>query len=264
MITVPDFKKRKLLHQKLSMITCYDASFAQILSESPIDILLIGDSSSMVMQGYDSTIHSTLESVAFFTAAVSRGSKQKKFIVADMPFLTTRKSLDYGVEAAGILLKNGAHAVKIEGIRGNEKLVSHLTESGIPVMGHLGLTPQSVNQLGGYRLQGRSPAEAERFRAEAHRVAELGAFAVVFECVPAALAKTVTDELAIATIGIGAGADTSGQVLVLTDLLGLDDRFRPRFARNYLDGHDAVLGALNRFADDVRAARFPARAEVIA
>jgi 3-methyl-2-oxobutanoate hydroxymethyltransferase len=149
-------------------------------------------------------------------------------------------------------------------VAGHEDVISHLVGSGIPVMGHLGLTPQSVNQFGGYRLQGRSPDEAERLRADARKIEDLGAFAVVLECVPAALAAEVTAELTIPTIGIGAGPDTSGQVLVLTDLLGLDERFRPRFARRYFDGHTAVLEAVNNFARDVRGARFPTREEVLA
>ncbi|HEY8995845.1 MAG TPA: 3-methyl-2-oxobutanoate hydroxymethyltransferase, partial [Lacunisphaera sp.] len=155
-------------------------------------------------------------------------------------------------------------AVKLEGVAGHEDVIEHLVISGIPVMGHLGLTPQSVNQLGGYRLQGRSESDAARLQADARRLEELGAFSLVLECVPAALATETTKLLSIPTIGIGAGAGTSGQVLVLNDLLGLDAAFRPRFARRYLDGHGAVIAALNDYARDVRGARFPAREEVLA
>ena len=175
MITVPEFKKRKEAKQKISMITCYDSSFAKILNQSPIDVLLIGDSSAMVMQGYDSTIHSNLESIAGFVNAVSKGAPQK-FIVADMPFLTTRKSLETGVEAVELLLKAGAHAVKIEGIQGNEKLVSHLTESGVPVMGHLGLTPQFVNAFGGMKVQAKTAEAQDLLLKDAKRFQECGAF----------------------------------------------------------------------------------------
>jgi 3-methyl-2-oxobutanoate hydroxymethyltransferase len=165
---------------------------------------------------------------------------------------------------AGALMQAGATAVKLEGVTGHEEVITHLVKGGIPVMGHLGLTPQSVNQFGGYRVQGRSVEDATQLRADAHRLEVLGAFAVVLECVPAELARIVTEELKIPTIGIGAGVDTSGQVLVLTDLLGFDANFHPKFARRYLDGHAAVLGALNDYARDVRTARFPAREEVLA
>jgi 3-methyl-2-oxobutanoate hydroxymethyltransferase len=245
------------------MVTAYDALMARIVAASEADVILVGDSAAMVVHGLPSTLHATLEMMCLHTAAARRGAPEI-VIVADMPFLTARRGVEHAVEAAGRLMQAGATAVKIEGVTGHEAVIEHLIGSGIPVMGHLGLTPQSVNLLGGYRLQGRSPAEADRFRQEAHRLEALGVFSVVFECVPAELAKAVTQELGIATIGIGAGPDTSGQVLVMTDLLGLDPTFRPRFARRYLDGHGAILGALNQFADDVRTARFPARVEVLA
>ncbi len=247
----------------LVMVTAYDALLARIVAASAADAILVGDSAAMVVHGLPSTVHATLEMMCLHTAAVRRGAPDL-VVIADMPFLSVRHGIPAAVEAAGELMRAGATAVKIEGVAGHEDVITHLIGSGIPVMGHLGLTPQSVNQLGGYRLQGRSPAEAAQFRADALRLEELGAFAVVFECVPAALAKEVTADLTIATIGIGAGPDTSGQILVLTDLLGLDATFRPRFARRYLDGHEVILGALNQFAGDVRAARFPARAEVMA
>lgn len=245
------------------MVTAYDALMARIVAASDADVILVGDSAAMVVHGLPSTVHATLEMMCLHTAAVRRGAPEM-VVIADMPFLTARRGRDLAAAAAGELIQAGATAVKIEGVTGHEDVIKHLVESGIPVMGHLGLTPQSVNQLGGYRLQGRSPAEAARFRAEAHRLEELGAFSLVFECVPAELAREVTDDLTIATIGIGAGPNTSGQVLVLTDLLGLDASFCPKFARRYLDGHAAVLGALNQYAGDVRSARFPARAEVLA
>jgi len=185
-------------------------------------------------------------------------------LIADMPFLSHRRGSKEAARAAGALMQAGATAVKLENVAGHEDVIAHLVGSGIPVMGHLGLTPQSINQLGGYHLQGRSIDEAARLRAEAKRLEELGAFSLVLECVPTALAGEVTAALSIPTIGIGAGGNTSGQVLVITDLLGLDAKFRPRFARRYLDGHAEVLKALNHYADDVRAAKFPAREEVIA
>ena len=161
-------------------------------------------------------------------------------------------------------MQAGATAVKLEGLTGHEDVVAHLVESGIPVMGHLGLTPQSVHQLGGYRFQGRDAAGGERVRQDARRLEELGAFAFVLECVPADLAASITEERAIPSIGIGAGAGTAGQVLVLSDLLGMDPRFQPRFARRYMEGHEMVRDAINRFARDVRTSEFPARTEVLA
>jgi 3-methyl-2-oxobutanoate hydroxymethyltransferase len=185
-------------------------------------------------------------------------------VIADMPFLAARRGKEAALDAAGALMQAGATAVKIEGVAGHEDTIEHLVGSGIPVMGHLGLTPQSVHQIGGYRLQGRSAKEAARLRADAARLEQLGAFALVLECVPERLATTVTEERGIPTIGIGAGSGTTGQVLVISDLLGMDPNFRPRFARRYLDGHALVTDAVNRFARDVRAARFPAKGEVLA
>jgi 3-methyl-2-oxobutanoate hydroxymethyltransferase len=196
-------------------------------------------------------------------AAVRRGAPDF-LVVADLPFLSVRRGLVAATDAAGALLQAGATAVKLEGVAGHEDVIAHLVASGIPVMGHLGLTPQSVNQLGGYRVQGRGAADAERLRGEAKKLEALGAFALVLECVPALLATQITAECAIPTIGIGAGAGTSGQVLVLSDLLGLDATFHPRFVRRYAEGHTLVREALNRFARDVRAAHFPAREEVMA
>jgi 3-methyl-2-oxobutanoate hydroxymethyltransferase len=263
MKSILEFARAKQEARPIVLVTAYDVLMARIVAASEADAILVGDSVAMVVHGLPSTVHATLEMMCLHTAAVRRGAPDL-VVIADMPFLAARRGLAAAVEAAGLLMQAGATAVKIEGVSGHEDVIAHLVGSGIPVMGHLGLTPQSVNQLGGYRLQGRSPAEADRLSAEALRLEELGAFATVLECVPAALAAKLTTDLTIPTIGIGAGADTSGQVLVLTDLLGLDATFRPRFARQYLDGHDAVLGALNQFARDVREARFPAREEVIA
>jgi len=245
------------------MVTAYDALMARIVAESEIDAILVGDSVAMVVHGFPSTVHATMPMLVLHTAAVRRGAPDA-VIVADMPFLSVRTGRDAAVRDAGALMQAGATAIKIEGVAGHEDVIVHLVGSGIPVMGHLGLTPQSVNTLGGYRVQGREPDEAARLRAEAHRLEELGAFALVLECVPAALAAALTEELTIPTIGIGAGPETAGQVLVLTDLLGYDAKFQPRFARRYLEGHATVLEALNTFARDVRAARFPAREEVLA
>lgn len=263
MKTILDFSRAKREQQPIVMIAAYDALMARIVAQSEADAILVGDSAAMVVHGFPSTVHATVAMMATHVAAVRRGAPDL-VVVADMPFLSVRRGLQAATEAAGALVQAGATAVKIEGVAGHEEVIAHLVASGIPVMGHLGLTPQSVQQLGGYRFQGRAPEEAGRLRAEARTLEELGAFAVVLECVPAALGATITEERAIPTIGIGAGAATAGQVLVLSDLLGLDERFRPRFARQYLDGTALVRDAVNRFARDVRSAEFPARQEVLA
>ncbi|MGH7944261.1 MAG: 3-methyl-2-oxobutanoate hydroxymethyltransferase [Opitutaceae bacterium] len=263
MKTILDFSRAKREQHPIVMITAYDALMARLVAGSEADAILVGDSAAMVVHGHPSTVHATVEMMSMHVAAVRRGAPEG-VVIADLPFLSVRRGRDAATEAAGALMQAGATAVKLEGLSGHEDVVAHLVESGIPVMGHLGLTPQSVHQFGGYRFQGRDPAGAERLRREAHRLEELGAFAFVLECVPAELAATITEERSIPSIGIGAGAGTAGQVLVLSDLLGLDPRFQPRFARRYLDGHELVCDAINRFTRDVRSAEFPARAEVLA
>lgn len=263
MKSILDFSRARQSGRPIVMVTAYDAPMARLVAASEVDAILVGDSVAMVVHGLPSTVHATLDMMELHTAAVRRGAPDR-VVVADLPFLSFRQGRDAAVRAAGALVQAGATAVKLEGIAGHEDVVAHLVGSGIPVMGHLGLTPQSVHQLGGYRLQGRSEADAARLRADARRLEECGAFALVLECVPAALAAAATALLNIPTIGIGAGGGTSGQVLVLPDLLGLDAEFRPRFARRYLDGYAAVLAALNAYARDVRGARFPTREEVLA
>ena len=263
MKTITDFARAKRELQPIVMLAAYDALMARIVAVSEADAILVGDSVAMVVHGHSSTVHATLEMMVAHVAAVRRGAPDF-LVVADMPFLSVRRGVAAATEAAGALMQAGATAVKIEGVSGHEDVIAHLVASGIPVMGHLGLTPQSVNQFGGYRVQGRAPADAQRLRREAQKLEELGAFAVVLECVPALLATKITEERAIPTIGIGAGVGTSGQVLVLSDLLGLDAQFQPRFVRRYAEGHALVRDAVNQFARDVRAAQFPAREEMLA
>ncbi|MCX6951563.1 MAG: 3-methyl-2-oxobutanoate hydroxymethyltransferase [Verrucomicrobia bacterium] len=263
MKTITDLARARRELHPIVMIAAYDALMARIVAGTEADAILVGDSVAMVVHGHPSTVHATLDMMAAHTAAVRRGAPDL-LVVADLPFLTARRGVAVALEAAGVLMQAGATAVKLEGVTGHEDVVARLVESGIPVMGHLGLTPQSVNQFGGYRVQGREPADGERVRREAQRLEELGAFAIVLECVPAALSATITEERTIPTIGIGAGIGTSGQVLVLSDLLGLDAQFQPRFVRRYAEGHTVVHEAVNRFARDVRAAQFPAREEVLA
>ncbi|MBP8257345.1 MAG: 3-methyl-2-oxobutanoate hydroxymethyltransferase [Opitutaceae bacterium] len=263
MKSILDFKRAREERRPIVMVTAYDASMARIVAGSEADAILVGDSAAMVVHGFPSTVHATIEMMTLHTAAVRRGAPGR-VIVADLPFLSFRQGREVAVRAAGALLQVGATAVKLEGVRGHEEVVAHLVGSGIPVMGHLGLQPQSVNQFGGHRLQGRSQADAARLLADARKLEELGAFALVLECVPAALANEATAVLSIPTIGIGAGAGTSGQVLVINDLLGLDAGFRPRFVRRYREGATEILAAINDYARDVRGARFPAREELLA
>jgi 3-methyl-2-oxobutanoate hydroxymethyltransferase len=263
MKSILEFARARRDLKPIVLVTAYDALMARTVAESEADAILVGDSVAMVVHGLPSTVHATLEMMCLHTAAVRRGAPDI-VVIADLPFLSNRRGCDEATRAAGALMQAGATAVKLEGVAGHADVIAHLVGSGIPVMGHLGLTPQSINQLGGYHLQARSVDEAARLRTEAKRLEELGAFSLVLECVPTALAAEVTAALTIPTIGIGAGASTSGQVLVITDLLGLDAKFRPRFARRYLDGHADVLQALNHYARDVRAAKFPAREEVLA
>ena len=263
MKNILEFARAKREERPIVILAAYDAQMARLIEASEVDAILVGDSAAMVVHGFPSTIHATVEMMCVHTAAVRRGAPTM-VVIADMPFLSVRLRRDEAVRAAGALMQAGATAVKIEGVTGHEDIITHLIGSGIPVMGHLGLTPQSVHQLGGNRLQGRTPEAAARLKAEAQTLEKLGAFSLVLECVPAALAAEISGALAIPSIGIGAGPATDGQVLVLADLLGLDAAFRPRFARRYLEGHETVLGAVNAFARDVRAARFPAEVEVLA
>src|SRR6185312_1613292 len=223
------FVRAKSETRRLSMATCYDFTFARLLAKSVIDGILVGDSAAMVMHGHASTIPASIEMMKAHTEAVARGAPGK-FIVADMPFLSFRKGTAAALESASILMVAGAHAVKLEGVDGHEDVIQRLVGSGIPVMGHLGLQPQSIHSTGGFRIQGRSEESARQIARQAVTLQELGAFAVVLECVSAELARDITPSLRIPTIGIGAGAGCDGQILVLQDLLGLNPEFRPKFA----------------------------------
>lgn len=245
---------------KLTMVTSYDAWSARILESSPVDMILVGDSAAMVMHGFRDTIPATVEMIASHVAAVRRGATTK-FVVADLPFLAFRTDLNSSIEAVRTLMQAGANAVKLESRDGNEALIRHLVESGVPVMGHLGLTPQFVNAFGGFRVQGREAEAQKKIMADARALEEAGCFSIVLECIPSVLAGEITSCLRIPTIGIGAGAMCDGQVLVLQDLLGLSGDFKPKFVRRYLDGGKVIGDALEQFCADVREARFPAEIE---
>ncbi len=260
MKSVLEFAAAKSAGRRISMTTCYDTAFARALEATAVDCLLVGDSAAMVMHGFPDTLAATVEMMAAHTAAVRRGAPTL-FLIGDMPFLSFRKGVPAALDAAGALMRAGAQAVKIEGVTGHEDVITALTGSGIPVMGHLGLTPQSMHALAGFRVQGRTDDAAARILADARRCEELGCFSLVLECVPAPLAATITKALRIPTIGVGAGPHCDGQVLVLQDLLGLNAGFRPKFLRTYLDGLSLVRDAVDRFDRDVKQGDFPAAAE---
>ena len=259
-MNVLDFQACKARHEKIVMLTCYDYTSARIVQDSDVDVILVGDSAAMVMHGYGTTIPADVEMMCRHIESVARGTKNK-FIVGDMPFLSFRQSLTDNMRAVASVMKAGAHAVKLEGIEGNTETIAHIVKSGVPVMGHLGLTPQSVNQLGGYRVQGRGDRAAKILREEALACEQAGCFALVLECVPDELAAEITVSLSIPTIGIGAGAGTDGQVLVMQDLLGLSSDFKPKFVRRYLDGRKLWQEAFNAYASDVKSGQFPATDE---
>jgi len=241
---------------KISMLTCYDYTSAQIINKSSVDMILVGDSAAMVMHGHHSTLPIDVEIMVLHVAAVVKGAPDK-FIVADMPFMSYRKSLTENMHAVEQLMKAGAHAIKLEGCNGNEELIRHIVDSGVPVIGHLGLTPQSVNTLGGYKVQGKKDAAKAKIKADSLALQQAGCFSLVLECVPSSLAQDITQSLDILTIGIGAGNDTDGQVLVMQDMLGMSSDFKPKFVRRYLNAEQLFLQAFNAYDADVKSQEFP-------
>jgi 3-methyl-2-oxobutanoate hydroxymethyltransferase len=257
---VQDFARFKAERRKISIVTAYDTWSATLVAQSNVDAILVGDSAAMVVHGHPTTLAATVPQMAMHTRAVAHGAGGK-FVISDLPFLSFRKGVAAAMRAVGSLVVAGAQAVKLEGIDGHERVIRHIVGSGVPVMGHIGLTPQSVNSLGGFVVQGRSEADGRHLLDQAQRLQESGCFAIVLECVPAALACRITSTLTIPTIGIGAGAGTDGQVLVLQDLLGLGTAKAPRFVRRYLDGASLVTNALNAYDQDVKRVQFPGAEE---
>jgi 3-methyl-2-oxobutanoate hydroxymethyltransferase len=260
MKSVTEFARFRTEGQPISMVTCYDAWSAKLIAKADIDAVLVGDSVAMVVHGYPSTVHATPEMMVLHTAAVRRGLGDR-FLVADFPFPEHRKGIPAAVEMADQLLKAGANAVKIEGAEGHLDVIRHLVVSGVPVMGHLGLTPQSIHQMGGYRVQAREKAAAAQLIKDAKALAEAGVFSLVLECIPMDLATEVTREIPVPTIGIGSGSGCSGQILVLQDLLGMDPDFHPKFVRTYAEGGPTIRAALDRYKADVAARTFPSASE---
>jgi len=260
-VTTATIRARKGSGERTAVLTAYDVVFARLADEAGIDVVLVGDSLGMVVQGERTTLAVTLDDMVYHTRIVSRGVR-RAHLVADMPFMSYQASIEDGVRAAGRLLKEGrAEAVKLEGGVEIAELVRRLVTAGIPVMGHVGMTPQSVHEFGGFKLQGRSDEQRAKILADARAVAEAGAYAIVVETVPQALAAEITRAVAAVTIGIGAGPDCDGQVMVMHDLLGLEPAWKPRFVRRYAEMGKAAGEAFAAYAADVRAGRFPAAGE---
>ncbi len=260
-ITVKVLAAMKARNEPISMLTAYDYTFAGLLDEAKVDMLLVGDSVGNVFAGHDSTLPVTLDEMIYHTKAVVRATS-RAMIVTDLPFLSYQISADDALRNAGRIMKeSGTQAVKLEGGLVMAETISRLTAVGIPVMGHLGLTPQSIHQFGGYGVRAQDDDEATRLRADALALQDAGAFAIVLEKVPATLAAEVTAGLRIPTIGIGAGVGCDGQVLVMHDLLGLNEAFRPRFVRRYAELGQAVRTAAGAYVADVKARSFPDESE---
>jgi 3-methyl-2-oxobutanoate hydroxymethyltransferase len=257
-LTIRDIARKRADGERIVVTTAYDALFGRLVDEAGVDIVLVGDSLGNVVAGFDSTIPVTLDQMIYHGSAVARGVR-RALLVVDMPFLTWQVSEAQALENGGrIVQRTGAQAVKLEGA-GEESLraVRALVRVGVPVMGHLGFTPQSLHQLGGFRVQGREADAVDRLVDEARRLEDAGAFSIVLELLPSAVAERVTAAVSVPTIGIGAGVGCSGQVLVLPDLLGLNDGFSPKFLKRYASMADTVRDAVRAYADDVRGGRYP-------
>lgn len=260
-ITVPRIREKKEQGEKITVLTAYDFPFAKLIDEAGIDILLVGDTVGIVVQGEESTLPVTLDQMIYHTRMVSRAAK-RALVVGDMPFLSYQASIEETIRNAGRFLKEGgAAAVKLEGGARVADRIEVLTRHDIPVMAHIGLTPQSVHRMGGYKVQGRGTSQAKQLLADAKTVESAGAFSLVLEGIPISLAKKITQSIKIPTIGIGAGPYCDGQVLVLHDLLGLFTRFHPKFVRRYADLTSTITEAVRRYKSDVESGKFPTEEE---
>lgn len=252
-----DFKRKKNSKEKISFLTCYDYPSARMLAETNLECVLVGDTLAMTVHGHDSTVTATMDMMILHTKAVARGLADQ-FLVSDMPFLSYRLSRKETMHHVMQLMQAGAHAVKIEGGDADVcETIAMITRAGVPVLGHIGMIPQSVHQFGGFRVQGKEDSSAENLLLQAKALENSGVIALVLECIPAQLAKQITNSLSIPTIGIGAGADTDGQILVWHDMLGLQDEIKPKFVKYYLQGKQIFADAIKAFVDDVKQGRFP-------
>ena len=255
-VTINTLREMKAAKEKISCLTAYDVSFAELLDDAGIDVVLVGDSLAMVIQGFDSTIPVTMDDMVYHGQVVSRGLK-RAFLILDMPFMSDA-STQQAVENAGRFMKEcGANMVKLEGGADQKELVETLTRLGIPVCAHLGLQPQRVHKLGGYKVQGRDESEAENMLEDARILEQAGTDLLLLECVPAALAKKVTDQANIPVIGIGAGNSTDGQILVLYDILGVSSGHIPKFSKNYMQQAGSIQQAVELYIKDVKTEQFP-------
>lgn len=255
-VTIATLRKMKQAGEKIACLTAYDASFAAVLEAAGVDVLLVGDSLGNVMQGHDSTLPVTIDDMVYHTRCVARARK-RALLVADMPFMSYALPAQGMANAARLMQEGGAHMVKLEGGAVIAETVQQLTARGIPVCAHLGLTPQSVHKLGGYRVQGRAEAAAQALQADARALQEAGADLLVLECVPADLGAAITKALEIPVIGIGAGPQCDGQVLVLHDMLGITPGKRPKFSRDFMQGSGSVQGAVEAYVRAVKSGAFP-------
>lgn len=257
--TVNTFYKKKETNEKITMLTCYDYSTARFLAGSDLDSILIGDSLGMVFQGKEDTLSVTVDELIYHSKAVRRGAPEI-FIIADMPFLSYHVSPEDSVKNAGRFIKEaGANAVKVEGGKEMVKNIEAMTAAKIPVMGHLGLTPQSINMLGGFKVQGKSEEQAKQLISDAKALEEAGAFAIVLECIPEKLAKLITESVNIATIGIGSGVQCDGQVLVINDILGMYPDMCPKFVKIFANVGGEIEKGVNSFIDEVKNSTFPGK-----
>ncbi len=258
-VNIVDLQKKCYKGEPISMVTAYDLSSARLVDAAGIDMILVGDSLGMVMLGYKTTVPVTMDEMVHHAKAVAKGAK-RAFLVGDLPFMSYQADRAEAIRNAGRMLKEGLmDAVKLEGGGQDTATIRSMVAAGIPVMGHIGLTPQNISQLGGYRIQGRTAESAQRLLEDALALEEAGCFAIVLELVPAAVAQIVTDKLRIPTIGIGAGNGCAGQVLVYHDMLGLFDDFEPRFVKRYAQLGPTIKKALEQYRDDVSSRRFPAQ-----
>jgi 3-methyl-2-oxobutanoate hydroxymethyltransferase len=256
-ITIQDFLKKKVERKKITMLTAYDYPFAKIVDEAGIDAIIVGDSVGMVVQGLENTLPVTMDEMIYHTNIVSRAVKNA-MVIGDLPFMSYQASVEEAVRNAGRFLKDaGASAVKIEGGAEVAQHIRAMTKSDIPVMAHIGLTPQSIHRMGGYKIQGKTEESAKKLLEEAHIAEDAGAFSLLLEAMPMGLAKKITEELSIPTIGIGAGPYCDGQVLVLHDVIGLFERFLPKFAKRYVNLKDEALNAIITYKEEVEKGIFP-------
>jgi 3-methyl-2-oxobutanoate hydroxymethyltransferase len=263
-VTIHTLRQMKERGEKIAVLTAYDATFGRLFDEAGADVLLVGDSLGMVVQGHETTLPVTLEDMIYHCRAVVRGVRHAH-VVGDMPFMTYQASLDQGMVCAGRLMKEGGvGSVKLEGGAQHAELVQRLVAVGIPVMGHIGLTPQSYHQLGGFKVQGRDAGGRERLIADAHALEAAGAYAIVLEAIPADIAREITATVSVPTIGIGAGASCDGQVLVSYDMLGMDESFKPRFVRRFATLGQTIKDATASYVAEVRHGTFPSDAESFA